>query len=164
MSKKLILEDAGILDMQTGEITDAGELSGEIIIPDEVVDKAWYRRPANYQLGQFDKDTEKNREKSLTIPDQSYTVREIIEKFSRGVPMDIGSEGTFENVEEFDENETENAVDITDVESQLSEVQNRIDLQKSQVEGLKAAQVAEAEAIAKQKATAEANKAAEAGN
>lgn len=138
------------------------ETTGEVVeIPVEEVSKEWYRRPANFKLGQFDKDIEKGGGVSLTVPDQSYTVREILEKFTRGIPLDVQVEGSYDNPEENEMESFENAIDITDVENQLALAQKEIDLKKSQVEKLKAAQVAEAENDAKQKVEAEAKKAAE---
>jgi len=95
-----------------------------VIIPEEKISKNWYRRPANYELGQFDKDIETNREKSLTIPDQSYTVREILEKFTRGLPLDIEKGGQYDSPEDFEDN-FENAIDITDVEEKLSFIKSK---------------------------------------
>ena len=36
----------------------------------------------------FDKNYETNNEPSLTIPDQTMTIREILTRFSRGLPVD----------------------------------------------------------------------------
>lgn len=110
------------IDEETGEVKE---------MPAEVVDKTWYRRPSNYHLGQFDKDIETNREPSLTVPDQSYTVREILEKFTRGLPLDVEQEGTYDEIEDFTGFEPEKAIDITDVETQLNDINERISLAKS---------------------------------
>ena len=106
--------------------------TGEFPLPEpEIVEEKWYRRPANYQLGQFDKDMETKREPSLTVPDQSYTVREILEKFTRGLPLDVVQEGSYEEIEDFSGFEPEKAIDITDVETQLNDINERISLAKS---------------------------------
>lgn len=109
-----------LADIETGEI-----------IPVEEVSKTWYRKPANYVLGQFDKDLENKREVSMTIPDESYTIREVLEKFTRGLPIDGVNEGNYENPEDFEAESFENAIDITDVEEQLTEVNKRIAEKKS---------------------------------
>ena len=36
----------------------------------------------------FDKNYETNDEPSLTVPDQTMTIREILTRFSRGLPID----------------------------------------------------------------------------
>lgn len=110
------------IDEETGEVQE---------IPAEKVDKTWHRRPSNYHLGQFDKDIETKREPSLTVPDQSYTVREILEKFTRGLPLDIQKEGSYDEIEDFSGYEPEKAIDITDVETQLNDINERISSAKS---------------------------------
>ena len=110
------------IDQETGEVLET--------VP-EIVEKNWYRRPANYQFGQFDKDMETKREPSLTVPDQSYTVREILEKFTRGLPLDVVQEGSYDEIEDFSGYEPEKAIDLTDVETQLNDINERISLAKS---------------------------------
>lgn len=113
------------------------ETTGEVInIPEEVVSKEWYRRPANYVIGQFDKDMEKGGGKSLTVPNESYTIREILEKFTRGLPLDVEKEGYYENPEEIAEG-FENAIDITDVEEQSNILNSKIaEAKQSKVKGV----------------------------
>jgi len=103
----------------------------------EEVSKNWHRRQSNYVLGQFDKDLETNREVSQTVPDQSYTIREILTKFTRGLPLDIKKEGFYENPAEFESENFENAIDITDVEEQANVLSAKIAAAKqSKVKGV----------------------------
>lgn len=93
----------------------------------EIIAESQFRNPTNYQLGDFDKDTEVNNEPSMTVPDESFTIQEILEKFTRGVLPDIAMKNAmFDNQEEFDGFEAENPVDITEVEEQLTEVNARL--------------------------------------
>lgn len=117
-----------IIDVETGEVIDA---------------KSQFRNPSNYEFDQFDKDSEKNIDQetgkpavSLTIPDQSYTVREILEKFTRGIPLDVSKEGTYENPEEIELMAFENAIDITDVEEQSAILSAKIATARSKKVGV----------------------------
>jgi len=117
-----------ILDTETGEVIDK---------PEEVITQDWYRRPANFVMGQFNKDMENTREKSMTVPDEAYTVREVLEKFSRGLPLNIVSEGSYDNPEDFENESFENAIDITDVEEQVNVLNTKIaEAKQSKVKGV----------------------------
>lgn len=56
----------------------------------------------------FDPIKVKKSNKSETVPDMSFTPREIIQKFSRGEKVPLGFNGLYddENASEFDENPT----------------------------------------------------------
>ena len=44
-----------------------------------------FRNPYNFKLEA--KDLENKKGKSLTVPDQSFTVQEILLKFTSGIPL-----------------------------------------------------------------------------
>ncbi len=50
---------------------------------------------------EFQKNYEKNRKPSLTIPDQTMSIREILERHSRGLPIDGGKTPIYDG-EEYD--------------------------------------------------------------
>lgn len=103
----------------------------DIATGEKIEYKSQFRNPSNFEFGQFYKDIEECEGISLTVPDLSYTVREILEKFTRGVPMELNNEGTYEEIEDFTGLEPENAIDITDVETQLNDINEMISLAKS---------------------------------
>lgn len=39
---------------------------------------------------------------SMTVPDESYTIQEILEKYSRGINLNIERQGEYDNSEDFD--------------------------------------------------------------
>ena len=53
-----------------------------------------FRNPYNFKLEA--KDLENKEGKSLTVPDQSFTVQEILLKFTSGIPLNIGLEVEYE--------------------------------------------------------------------
>lgn len=59
-----------------------------------------FRTPYNFILNT--RDMEANTGLSLTIPGQSYTVREILEKFTRGLAPRVSKNGVFEEDPSFD--------------------------------------------------------------
>lgn len=128
----------------------------DIVTGEKIEYKSQFRNPSNYEFGQFHKDIEEKTGISMTVPDLSYTVREILEKFTRGVPMELNNEGTYEELEDFTGLEPENAIDITEVEEQLSVVNSRIETAKAK----KLPSEGEAEKVATQ-ATKEAKESGE---
>lgn len=100
-----------VYDVETGELIDV---------------KTQFRNHNNFKLNQFEKDTEVFEGVTMTVPDESMTVKEILEKFTRGVLPDIAKVAEYDEVENFDGFETENPVDITEVEAQLTEVNERL--------------------------------------
>lgn len=39
---------------------------------------------------------------SLTVPDESYTIQEILEKYSRGINLNVERQGSYDNSDDFD--------------------------------------------------------------
>lgn len=58
-----------------------------------------YREPSNYILGDQKGDMEINDDPSETIPDQSYSIPEIMEKFTRGIDPMISRTGQYPEIE-----------------------------------------------------------------
>jgi len=115
-----------LFDQETGEINEAPEEQKSPI----------FRNPWNYKLGDFDKDVEKGGGKSMTVPNEAYTVREILEKFTRGLPLDISKDGTYDEGNE-DFESVNNKIDVTEVEEELSFLNEKIAAAKqSKVKGV----------------------------
>ncbi|AXH76190.1 MAG: hypothetical protein [Microviridae sp.] len=71
------------------------------------------RSTINFQLKK--KDMEQPKGKSLTIPDDTYTVSELLERHARGLPL-AGRPGTFIEDTDIEDDDLEafNRMDITD--------------------------------------------------
>lgn len=52
------------------------------------------KTPYNYM--EFDRDDEVNDEPSLTIPDQTLSIPEILERYARGLPIGGANEGYYD--------------------------------------------------------------------
>lgn len=65
------------------------------------------RSTQNYKPRKQDRETIKG--KSLTVPDDSYTIREIIERSQNGFPVDIKADAgyPFENQDDFEADDIE---------------------------------------------------------
>nr|QJB19833.1 MAG: hypothetical protein [Microvirus sp.] len=86
------------------------------------------RHSMNFQLEKFDCETIKG--KSMTIPGQSYSINEILDKFTRGITLAIGKTPQYEENDDY-ENEV-NYVDITEVAEHHKTLQQKISYEKSQ--------------------------------
>lgn len=65
-----------------------------------------------------DKDLEENSGELVTIPDMSFTVQEILEKYTRGVEIVKPFEGTYDEGDFDDINPFENPeLDLTDIDA-----------------------------------------------
>lgn len=51
----------------------------------------------NYNAHEFPKQYEKNSGKSETIPDQTMTMREIMDRYAKGLPIGGQRQGTFDD-------------------------------------------------------------------
>jgi len=65
-----------------------------------------HRTVNNFTLGEFKGDMEVNEEPSMTVPDMSYSIKEILEKFTNGVDLMVSKMPQYaenqELVEEFE--------------------------------------------------------------
>jgi len=67
-----------------------------------------HRTVNNFTLGEFKGDMEVNEEPSMTVPDMSYSIKEILEKFTNGVDLMVSRMPQYaENQELVDEFERE---------------------------------------------------------
>lgn len=67
-----------------------------------------HRTVNNFTLGEFKGDMEVNEEPSMTVPDMSYSIKEILEKFTNGVDLMVSKMPQYaENQELVDEFEQE---------------------------------------------------------
>lgn len=54
---------------------------------------------------------------SMTIPDEAYTIEEILDKFAKGITLDITHNGEYSDTEDFDDiDERTYLKDLTDIE------------------------------------------------
>lgn len=64
---------------------------------------------------------------SMTIPDQTLTIRQIMDRYTRGLPLDVH---TYEDDAGYDEPDFDDAIppgcDVTEVEEMLAETQQKI--------------------------------------
>lgn len=77
-----------------------------------------------YNADKFPKDDEINLEPSLTVPDEQLSIREIVERFSKGLPLPstMTKQGHYE-LDEDDESEFPDTskMDITEKEDYIEE-------------------------------------------
>lgn len=67
-----------------------------------------HRTDNNFKLGELKGDMEENNDPSLTVPDMSYSIREILEKFTQGIDLQVSKNPQYaENQELIDEFEQE---------------------------------------------------------
>jgi hypothetical protein len=71
-NKNLMKQKISKVDTATGEI---------------ITTSVWYNNPTNYNARQV-KRLESNDGISKTIPDEAYTMREILSRFAQGLPLD----------------------------------------------------------------------------
>lgn len=78
---------------------------------------------------EFAKDYEVNDLPSLTIPDQTMTIPEILERYARGLPIGGVNEGYYDEEDDLPDPRTldleERAQLVEQFERELSEVKNR---------------------------------------
>ena len=96
-----------------------------------------FRTPFN--IDKNHEDLEFNNEKSLTVPDQSFTIREILERFTSGIAPPISRQAEYDDEEYLiDENIDfeENIVDITEATEKFDNSKRRYEQGSAQVEKL----------------------------
>lgn len=95
-----------------------------------------------YNYAQSESDYERNEGVSLTVPNQSYTIRELMAKHASGSLPLIGKEGTFEDEPDIDhvnplENPAADLVDKLEMQQQLAAANKRLAAAKKQLESKK---------------------------
>lgn len=71
---------------------------------------------------------------SLTVPDQSYSIRDILEKYTRGIAPLVAKEPIYDDDPDINNPDPlENPLDITDVQEALNNTNERIALNKSKL-------------------------------
>jgi len=73
------------------------------------------RFKANYTTAQFEHELIINDEDSLTVPDMSYTIQELMEKFTQGNDPNVWQEGEYDENQDLDQ-EIEEYEDLTDID------------------------------------------------
>lgn len=52
----------------------------------------------------------------MTVPDQSYTIQEILDKFTAGIPLNITQNGEYSDTDDFDDVDMRSQIiDFTDI-------------------------------------------------
>lgn len=77
-----------------------------------------FRTPYNYDhtLEKYESDFGP----SITVPDQSLTVREILDRFVSGIAPPIFQDGSYDDDADFDDDDIRSFVDRTELEEQLT--------------------------------------------
>lgn len=101
-------------------------------IPDEEVPEEFPRVKHWLNAEMFERDVEHPSGESMTVPDQSMSMREILSRFARGLPINAGLR-TNAHYDEFAEFPDTSNMDLADVqalryqyEQELHEVNKRI--------------------------------------
>lgn len=78
---------------------------------------------------------EKVRGESITVPDQSYSIQEVLEKFASGQNLNIGKDGSYIEDPDFDDYDLTHDpdIDIVDVQNEVIEIENRLSMAKQKV-------------------------------
>ena len=74
-------------------------------ITDQITGKeitAYFRTPHNFNFKQVEKDQETTSDEDLTVPDLSYSVREILEKYTRGIDPGVAQKPQYDDNQSFD--------------------------------------------------------------
>lgn len=108
-----------------------------------------FTTPWNFQFTKI--HTEVNKMPSLTVPDAGYTIKEILQKFSKGIDPMLTKLGEyeFENGKGIESLEDENDFefdDLTSVDSAMEELR-AIEFRKKQIEDYTAQKKKEGENI-----------------
>lgn len=84
--------------------------------------------PPRWNSYKYDPDlsTEINSGELLVVPDQSYTIPEIIEKFTRGISLNIMREASYSDTDDFDEVDERSMIkDYTDIQESVERIRER---------------------------------------
>lgn len=82
-----------------------------------------FRTPHSYIHGQIEKDTEVNDDEDMTVPDMSYSIQDILQKFTKGIDLGISKIPQYNDVQGFDDiNPLRNPMfDLSDITQKLSD-------------------------------------------
>lgn len=92
------------------------------------------RDSLNFNLGDFNEDFEYPDPISVTIPDESYTIPEILEKYTKGIAPQVALHGFYESdTPDFDSIDPtkDPAFDIVDATELFNDFQNMISEKKA---------------------------------
>jgi len=82
----------------------------------EMLKKPKYRIRTQLDFGQIYQGVANSGE-ILTVPDQSYTIEEILDRFTRGIALDINRNGQYSDTDSFDDvDERSYLNDLTDMD------------------------------------------------
>lgn len=87
-----------------------------------------------YKFVLEDSMMEHNNEPSLTVPDMSYSIKEILQRFTSGQPLPIDQGLSFDDESDFDDDylppdRTEGGFDLSDIPILRAELQRLEELQ-----------------------------------
>lgn len=122
------------LQQEITELTDPMEQETKDILP--VVLKNSMNAPHFSQQG------EQNNQASMTVPDQTMPIREILDRYARGLPLDNlktpvynGEDDDFPDLSKMDLADREQY--IMDRQQELKEINERLSLEKNKMEAEK---------------------------
>lgn len=87
----------------------------KIEVPREAKDINIFYVKTPFNNKTFTRFSEYNNGVSTTIPDLAYTVEEIIQKFTRGITLDIYNEPYYSDSDDLDDIDNYNISDLTDI-------------------------------------------------
>lgn len=97
-----------------------------------------YRTTNNFKLGEFKGDMEKNEEPSMTVPDMSYSIKEILQKFAQGIGLNVARMPQYPDIEEDIDGEVDYILpdyDLTDLHRDEVAQKERTKLAKESEKG-----------------------------
>lgn len=111
-----------------------------------------YLRPEQLKSQGIWHVSEVNTGKRITLPDMSYSVPELLDKYSRGIVLP-SVQGTYDNTDDFDSVDVTSLHDLTEVHDTLRDIQytlrERESFKKSKDAGVKQAEDKQADVDAR---------------
>lgn len=111
-----------------------------------------YLRPEQLKSQGIWQVSEVNTGKRITLPDMSYSVPELLDKYSRGIVLP-SVQGTYDNTDDFDSVDVTSLHDLTEVHDTLRDIQytlrERESFKKSKDAGVKQAEDKQADVDAR---------------
>lgn len=96
----------------------------------EMTARPEYENRTHYNFNLTKHDMEYNNGPSLTVPDQAFTVKEVLEKYTNGVLPDLTKNGSYPDTEpSFDDTDPiqDPAFDLADATQLLQEIAIKLD-------------------------------------
>lgn len=91
-----------------------------------------FTTPYTYALHVEQGFVEFNDEPSMTVPDQSYTIRDLIDRFTRGIAPPVGQDGLYSEEDELEDFYVDPWRHITDL-SDITEMEMDLAARKAEL-------------------------------